>query len=218
MKLTGKKLLFLGDSITEGTGVEKAENIYLNRLKRMTGAAQALNYGIGGTSLARNKAKDWRTGAFVVRAQTLPEEAWDADVAFIFGGTNDYGIGDASFGQEDSSNPFEISGALNIMVHTLREMNAAMRMVMISPIHRQGENTPNPVTGQPLSAYVALLKAAAVRLQLPFCDLYDASLFDPEDPVQRRLYIPDGLHPNDEGHRLMAEMLDKQIREIQGGE
>lgn len=212
--LKGKKLLFLGDSITEGTGVAETENIYLNRLRHMTGAAQALNYGIGGTSLARNKAAGWRTGAFVVRAQTLPEEAWDADVAFIFGGTNDYGIGDAAFGRADSSNPFEINGALNIIANTLREMNANMRIVMISPIRRQGEETPNPVTGQPLSEYVALLEQAAERLALPFCDLFHAALFNPEDPEQRRLYLPDGLHPNDDGHRLLAETLLKQITEI----
>lgn len=215
MELKGKKLLFLGDSITEGTGVNEEKNIYLNRICRMAGAAQALNYGIGGTSIARNKAPGWRTGAFVVRAQTLPEEAWDADVAFIFGGTNDYGIGDGLFGEEDSCNPFEINGALNIIVQSLRGMNEKMRIVIISPVRRQNEEAPNAATGKPLKDYVELLRRAAERLSLPFCDLFHTDLFDPEDEAQRALYIPDGLHPNDDGHQRMAEALLKQITSIQ---
>lgn len=207
MNLYGKTLLFLGDSITEGTGVAQEENIYLNRLGRFTGASRVLNYGIGGTSIARNKAEMWRTGSFVVRAQTLPDEAWHADVAFIFGGTNDYGIGDALFGDENSCNPFEINGAVNILIPTLRGMRADMKIILLSPIRRLGDGASNTATNQPLEAYVELLRQAAARHNVHFCDLFHEDLFDPEDPEQRRRYIPDGLHPNDEGHQVLAEKI-----------
>lgn len=205
MKLNGKKLLFLGDSITEGTGVETPENIYLNRLARMTGARAALNFGIGGTTLGRNRSPGWRTGAFVVRAQTLPEEAWDADVAFVFGGVNDYGVGDAAFGPADSCDPFEINGALNIIVRSLRGMNPRMEIVFLSPICRPGDDAPHPVTGQPLQAYAELVRQAALRSGCSFCDLFH--LFAPGDEQTCRAWIPDGLHPNDEGHRILAETI-----------
>lgn len=214
MDLRGKKLVFLGDSITEGTGVEHEENIYLNRLGRMTGAAQVLNYGIGGTTIARNKAEAWRTGSFVVRAQTWPDEAWNADVTFIFGGTNDYGVGDALFGDEDSCNPFEINGALNILVPTLRGMKADMKIVLLSPIRRMGDGAPNAATNQPLEGYVELLRKAAARQHVYFCDLFHANLFDPECPEQRRMYIPDGLHPNDEGQRILAEKVMQWVSNL----
>ena len=214
MELRGKNLVFLGDSITEGTGVALDENIYLNRLRQMTGAASALNLGIGGTSIARNKDENWRTGSFVVRAQTFPEAVWHADVTFIFGGTNDYGIGDAQFGDEESCSPFEINGAVNILVCTLRAMKADMEIVLLSPLRRMNEVTTNVATNQPLNAYVELLRKAADRNHVHFCDLYHANLFDPECSVQRQRYIPDGLHPNDEGHRLIAEKVAQLVSQL----
>ena len=36
MELTGKKALFLGDSITEGVGTSAPEHIYLNVLKTVS--------------------------------------------------------------------------------------------------------------------------------------------------------------------------------------
>lgn len=214
MELRGKKLLFLGDSITEGTGVTYEENIYLNRIGKLTEARCVLNYGIGGTSIARNKAEDWRTGSFVVRAQTLPNEAWDADVAFIFGGTNDYGIGDAIWGEENGDSPFEINGAINILIPTLRGMNADIEIVILSPIRRMGESALNMATNQPLEAYVDLLRKAAARHNVYFCDLFHADLFDPESPTQREMYIPDGLHPNDEGHRVLADKIMQFVEQL----
>ena len=48
MELKGKKICFLGDSITEGHGVSCKENIYCNILAQKHGFT-ALNYGTGGT-------------------------------------------------------------------------------------------------------------------------------------------------------------------------
>ena len=52
MELKGKKIAFLGDSITEGCGVSTIENVYWNVLARKTGA-EGYGYGIGGTRIAR---------------------------------------------------------------------------------------------------------------------------------------------------------------------
>ena len=61
MKLEGLTVNFLGDSITEGTGVTNvAENRYDNRLKRMYNLGATNNYGIGGTRLAhQEKPQDY---------------------------------------------------------------------------------------------------------------------------------------------------------------
>ncbi len=48
MELKGKKIAFLGDSITEGVGVADMENVYWNRIAKATGA-QSYGYGISGT-------------------------------------------------------------------------------------------------------------------------------------------------------------------------
>ncbi len=56
MVLYNKKVNFLGDSITEGSGVSDIENCrYDNRLKA-TYFLTTNNYGIGGTRLAHQTA------------------------------------------------------------------------------------------------------------------------------------------------------------------
>ena len=56
MELKGKIIDFLGDSITEGTGVEDRENNrYDNILKRKYDLKAVYNYGIGGSRLAHQR-------------------------------------------------------------------------------------------------------------------------------------------------------------------
>ena len=49
MELKGKKILFLGDSITEGSGVSDINDVYWKQLEKNTGA-ECVGYGIGGPS------------------------------------------------------------------------------------------------------------------------------------------------------------------------
>ena len=51
MNLIDKKIAFLGDSITEGAGVSKIENVFWKRVAERTGA-KAYGYGVGGTRIA----------------------------------------------------------------------------------------------------------------------------------------------------------------------
>jgi hypothetical protein len=53
MKLEGKKINFLGDSITQAHALENIEDSYWNVLKKECGLAEARGYGLGGTRIAR---------------------------------------------------------------------------------------------------------------------------------------------------------------------
>ena len=50
MELKGKRIAFLGDSITEGHGLVNTEGAYWNLLKEREGLAEIYVDGIGGTS------------------------------------------------------------------------------------------------------------------------------------------------------------------------
>jgi hypothetical protein len=52
MELKGKKINFLGDSITEGVGTSSIDSVFHAVLKRECGLSEARNYGIGGTRFA----------------------------------------------------------------------------------------------------------------------------------------------------------------------
>ena len=53
MELKGKRINFLGDSITEGVGIASVEDAYWNLLKQNCSLLEARGYGIGGTRIAR---------------------------------------------------------------------------------------------------------------------------------------------------------------------
>ena len=42
---------------------------------------------------------------------------------------------------------------------------------------------------------------------LPVLDLYASSGLQPEVPEIKEMYIPDGLHPNDNGNAVIADKL-----------
>ena len=93
MNLTGKKICFLGDSITEGAGASAKEKCYVSLFAAAHPEAEVHNFGIGGTRIAKQTAPSenprWDLD-FVSRVPEMPE---NVDLVCIFGGTNDSWIG-----------------------------------------------------------------------------------------------------------------------------
>lgn len=102
MELKGKKIYFLGDSITEGVGASDAEHCYVSVFGKLSGAI-VKNYGISATRIAcqtENLTTKEPDLSFVNRVDSMDS---DADVVVVFGGTNDFGHGDAKLGTFESA-------------------------------------------------------------------------------------------------------------------
>ena len=82
---SGMTIACLGDSITEGSNLDKMENYqqysYPSVLKNILHAKEVYNLGIGGSSYGR-----YWDQAFVDRYKEIPK---DTDVILVMGGTND---------------------------------------------------------------------------------------------------------------------------------
>ena len=97
MELKNKKINFLGDSITEGHGTSAKDKIYWSLIGKNEGAT-VRGYGIGGTRFAK-QTKPSENPLFDLDFCTRAVEMDpDADIVVVFGGTNDYGHGDAPIG------------------------------------------------------------------------------------------------------------------------
>lgn len=209
MELKGKKINFLGDSITEGYGTSDEDHRFTALIEKKTGAV-CCNYGIGGTRIARqqNPADDTdvpENSDYCFRALNMDP---DADIICVFGGTNDYGHGDAPIGSFDDRTPDTFCGALNTLCTELAERYPAARIVFFTPLHRAGENNPKDGgEGPTLKTYVDLIRQAAEQYSFPVLDLYRVSGLQPEIPAIRELYVPDGLHPNDAGHVRLTDII-----------
>ena len=217
MELQGKIVNFLGDSITEGSGVtNKAENRYDNRLKQMYGLAEVCNYGIGGTRLA-HQGKPSETPrydlCFCGRAYNMNKKA---DLVVVYGGVNDYIHGDAFFGDMSDRTPETFCGAVYFLMELLKSLYPDKPVVFMTPAHCNFKGTSDKQVSprvmkkpdaQPLQAYVDVIKARGKELGIPVLDLFENLGLDPNRPEDKERYTVDGLHFNDDGHAYIAKAL-----------
>ena len=212
MKLQGLKINFLGDSITEGAGVSTPANIYWNRLGRDCDLAAARGYGIGGTRFAKQRTPSANARWDLDFCSRLPEMDDDADVVVIFGGTNDFGHGDAPLGSMYDRTPYTFYGACHTLFEGAINKYPNATIVVMTPLHRCSEDNirgdGNKIENfAPLSQYVEIICEVAEYYSLPVLDLWSVSGIQPKVDIIKQKYCPDGLHPNDAGHAIIAARL-----------
>lgn len=212
MDITGKIFNFLGDSITEGHGASSPESTYHQIILHEEKAAACRNYGVGGTRIARQTVKSdspvWDND-FIMRAADMKT---DADAVVVFGGTNDFGHGDARFGTFSDTAITTFYGALHRLINDLLKQFPKALLMFMTPLHRENEA---PHDGKPaLAAYVGAIKEVCGYYALPVLDLYSLSGIQPANAILKERYAPDGLHPNDAGHALIASRLAGFLRSL----
>lgn len=207
MKLEGIKANFLGDSITEGAGVPDVKYAYWNVLKERYGLAEARGYGIGGTRIARQTVPSQNPRYDLDFCSRVDGMDPDADLVVVFGGTNDFGHGDAPFGTIDDRTEYTFYGACHVLMRSLIEKYPSSTIVFMTPLHRETEKKPERPDVPHLSEYVRAIKEVAALYGIPVYDLYANSNIDPQIPVQKELFTKDGLHPNIAGAARIAERL-----------
>ncbi len=203
MKLNGIKANFLGDSITEGHGVADKENhIYWQRLRDECGLAAARGYGIGGTRIAVQHLKEnpkWDQD-FLSRVEKMDA---DADLVVVFGGTNDFGHGDAPLGAMSDRTPFTFYGACHRLCRMLINRYPNGQIVFMTPLHRTVEERGE----RRLKDFVRAIREVTEFYGIPVLDLYATSGIQPQVQVIMDKFCPDGLHPNDAGHEKIYRRL-----------
>ena len=217
MKLEGLKVNFLGDSITFGTGSSAPEFRYPSMLEREQGLAVARNYGIGGTRIARQQVPSnpvWDQD-FITRAATMDD---DADVVVVFGGTNDFGHGDAPLGTFADRTPDTFYGAMHTLCCNLIAKYPEALIVFMTPLHRGNEDNERGDGNKPpygtLKVYVDIIKEVTAYYSLPTLDLWSCSGIQPRVDTIRVRYCPDQLHPNDAGHAIIAARLTGFLKSL----
>ncbi len=230
MELKGLKINFLGDSITEGHGTSSPDKVFHQLIKKKFGLSEARNYGIGGTRIAKqhtvSENPQWDL-SFVQRCDDMTD---DADAVVVFGGTNDYGHGTAQIGSFENMDVYTFYGALRTLMEKLINKYPGKPIVFITPLHRSGEMNPLGDKGgvvdydalseaekekyAPLSEYVRIIREVAEYYSIPVIDLYAISGIQPEVEILKEKFCPDGLHPNDEGHKLMAERIGNYLKSL----
>lgn len=204
------KINFLGDSITAGAWLTSPNDKYTVLLCEKLGATEN-NYGISATRIARQtKPSEDRSfdQDFLSRMDSLDETA---DFTFVFGGTNDYGHGDAPMGSAEDKTPYTFYGAMNIMTEYLVGKFGKYRLCYILPLprfdedNRRGGHSCKPSEANTLEEYREAIRKTAGKYGVDVLDLSD--MFPRPKAQAADELTADGLHPNAKGHKLIADRL-----------
>lgn len=202
-----KTILFLGDSITQGCGCNIPYPVLLEQCLELRRAG---NYGVSATHIsgAYQDVVHDSAGADVSFTRRYGSMEPYADAVCVFGGTNDFGHRDtAPMGTMEDREDVSFFGALHLLCRGLTEKYPHAPILWFTPLHRaygDGYGETNPFTGRSLEEYVEAIRRVACFYHLPLLDLYGCGL-DPRLQTIREQEVPDGLHPNDEGHRRLAQ-------------
>lgn len=204
------KIAFLGDSITDKFVWPTHETKYCALVAKHFNATE-LNYGLSGSRIARQTV---RVGTnpdedYILRARWLD---YSSDFIVVFGGTNDWGHGDAPLGKFDDDTPYTFYGALKQLIDWMLRIGKfpKEKICFILPLYRYNENNPkgdlpnNQRIVPPLEEYREAIRKV--------CDYYEIDYLMikgiPEaTTAQPSEFFRDGLHPNPKGHRVIADEL-----------
>ncbi len=215
MELKGKKFNFLGDSITEGHGTSDwATKPYHQQLKVNAGLAEARNYGIGGTKIARLQTVTDHPFDQDFNARALNMDK-DADGVVVFGGTNDFGHRTIPLGAFEDRDVHTFYGGLHTLCLYLIKEYVGKTIVFMTPIHRlmETEDPENPQS-RPLICFIKAIREVCEYYSIPVLDLYKESGMHGNIWAWCEKYMPDGLHPNDLGHEIIADKLQKFLERL----
>lgn len=224
MDIKGFKVNFLGDSITEGVGVDNQANRYDNRLAKLCQLSDVNNYSISGSRLAHQihpSEKPRYDLCFCGRAYDMDKSA---DMVVVYGGVNDYIHGDAPFGEIGDTTPATFCGGVYFLMNYLREVYGNKPIIFMTParcflrkevddriVSTHAKKLPG---GKPLIDYVDVILETAKKFDVYVLDLYRDLGLDPHSPECFDTYTIDGLHFNDAGHMVLANLLKDFIEAI----
>ena len=131
-----------------------------------------------------------------------------ADFTFIFGGTNDYGMGEADIGDINSDSNYTFYGAVKNLVKDLLKKFTNDKICFILPLSRFEED--KIVTHAPLSKYRDIIKEICGVNHIDYLDLCKELPVPSTDGKTE--YFKDGLHPNKQGHKIIARNIIKYLK------
>lgn len=204
------KITCLGDSITAASNLDTIENYqsmsYPSKLGEILGAEEVVNLGIGGSSIGRY----WEN-AFVDRYQEIPE---DTDVILVMGGTNDgFCASEKELGSLEKREKDTFTGDLDELLFGLQKDYPDAQIVLITPLPNVLHDLLRKSRDYllPQSAFVRVMKQLGEEHGIPVIDLYNSNFLDTHDAAVIHALMPDGVHGNETGYRMLAQHIAAQL-------
>lgn len=214
-KLKGKKINFMGDSITQGLdgGTSEVANYPFPLIIANETGATCRNYGIAGSTIGGDGTTvSPVTGAiigYLPMVNRIESMDTDVDINVIFGGTND-ALADrrVDLGTINDTTNLTFYGALNNLCSYLLTNFPAKTNLLVTPFKRQGQQNPNQY-GYYLQDYVDAIVAIGKKYGIPVFNFFDNMGGTIFNTVWKQNNVPDGTHPNQAYYyKVAAKIID----------
>lgn len=228
-KLSGKKISFIGDSITSwgtnsteynsDTGYE-FEDTWMGKFLTLTGGIKGKLDGQPGTAIQAIVHNGQPYNITIPRVDDIPE---DTDYIIIFMGANDqrnmnsgdYKLGDIA--KKGSLGEFKITnenfksffGAYQLFLEKLLSKYPKSKVILMTPLKSFKPNEQvdrNPESDKYAEAVISIAKLYGLQ----YIDTREIGI----NNYNHELFFIDGLHPNKDGHKILGKFVASKILEF----
>ena len=204
------KIACIGDSITQAVNLESLENYqelaWPHIMQEALGAGEVVNLGIGGSSIGRYWAD-----AFVDRYDQIPE---DTDLILVMGGTNDgFCASFVEFGNSAERAPRTFWGDLDELMDGLAADYPDAEVIFMTPLPNSLQDILKAERKylMPQEKFGEVISTLAGEHGMEVFDLYNSNILDGHDKDNVLHLMPDGVHPNAEGYRILGEHIAAEL-------
>ncbi len=205
--LNGKKMLFMGDSISYGAGDSatylRTGRAWAGRIADITGAITT-NASVSGAKVSYQRGDDnW------VYSQYLSHDDEKFDIIVMHGGVNDARherpVGTLTDGKEDTKamekNRTSYAGGLEWIFYNVSKTNPDAKLFFIANHRLDGHSKGH---AKDMSAYFNIAKEACEKWGVTFIDLYNNKELNDKLETTTTKYLPDTLHLNAAGYDIIT--------------
>lgn len=232
--LEGKKVAFLGDSITYGYYATPTSKRYSSVFCNIESCTE-INLGVAGTCIANNTTNGLSSSRFITRATSA--NLSNVDLIFVWGGTNDFSYDSKAIGEHFAIETFTggtyigtekkvpptdtdtFSGALHELILQIRSVAPNAQLVFIQPMNRGRYNSTRPISSED-NAHGNFLQDFRDAIS-DICRFYAIPVVPMNEMINQdwtkdtssslQSYDYDGIHPNTDGHERIAKLLTKWV-------
>ncbi len=217
--LKGKKIAFLGDSLTWGfngaVAWEQVKKPISVLVAELTGAT-CINYGISGSTLAGDGSSTDKTDGHILGINPMNlriKNIDNVDAIFCMGGTNDYATDrKVPLGKMEDTTNLSFYGGLDTIIKHIGNEKPTIKLIMGTPPRRAEEGA--NMYGNTLSDYVNAVKEKCKYYGINYVDLYNKGNCLYWSSKWREIYSPDGLHGTQELYNNYAILIANELIKI----
>ncbi len=185
----------IGNSITEGFGIPMSSQLgYPAQLQKLLGS----NYNVRNFGVSAHTMLNKGDNPYMKRPEWQYAQAFNPQVVVIKLGTNDSKPYNWQHGKEFSAD-------LQQMIDALKALPAKPTIYLASPI-KVHENPYQINDSIVANEIIPIINKVAKKNKLQIIDLYHSI-------TDKKLYLSDGVHPNDKGTAEMAKVIANAIKQ-----